>query len=99
VGRRADLEPRISHSDGQTSRDAKLDEELDRWSAMPSTELIARLAEVRNYQIESGGLVYQFEVQILENSDEYVHISVTVDDGRLPFSICPLGKSFTKNKH
>lgn len=53
-----------------------LDLEAKRWSDMSVDELTARLADLQNYQIENGGIVYQFEVQLLEDTDDYVHIVV-----------------------
>jgi hypothetical protein len=61
-----------------------LDMEVKRWSEMSPEQLITELAEVQNYEVESGGKRYQFEVQMLENESDYVHVDVSVDDGRLP---------------
>ena len=77
---------------------AVLDIEVKRWSDMSVDELTSRLTDLRNYQLERGGIVYQFEVQLLENTDDYVHIDVSVDDGRLPYSLRPLGTDFIKKK-
>jgi hypothetical protein len=71
-----------------------LDMEVKRWSEMSPEQLITELAEVQNYEVESGGKRYQFEVQMLENESDYVHVDVSVDDGRLPYSISPLGQAF-----
>lgn len=75
-----------------------LDNEVKRWSEMSASLLIAELVEIHNYELEAEGKRYQFEVEMLENTDEYVHVSVSVDDGRFPFSISPLSHFFTKNK-
>ena len=58
-----------------------LDMEVKRWSEMSPEQLITELR-------------YQFEVQMLENESDYVHVDVSVDDGRLPYSISPLGQAF-----
>jgi hypothetical protein len=78
--------------DRRTEMQELLDQEVARWSGMSAEQVASELAEVKNYQIESNGKIYQFEVQLLENKDDYVHASVAVDDGRLPYSIFPLGR-------
>ena len=75
-----------------------LDSEVARWSAMSWEELSAECLSVRAYQIELESKRYQVEVQLLENTDDYVHVSVSVDDGSLPGSILPLTHSFIKRK-
>jgi hypothetical protein len=37
---------------------------------------------------------YQVEVEVLENTEKFVHVAVSVDDGTLPASIHPLSESF-----
>jgi len=41
---------------------------------------------------------YQVEVQLLENTENYLHVMVAVDDGGLPASILPLTHSFICQK-
>ena len=45
-----------------------------------------------------GNQKYQIEVELLENTDAYVHVMVAVDDGRLPYSIKPLTQTFIQQK-
>jgi hypothetical protein len=75
-----------------------LNAESERRSSMSAEQLIIELRESRDYRIEEAGRTYQFEVELLENTDTYVHVSVAVDDGRLPYSIKPLSKSFIRQK-
>ena len=76
-----------------------LDPEVERWSAMSAEQLIAELSrEEQNYRIKAGQTEYQFEVMLLENTETYVHVSVSVDDLRLPYSIHPLSNSFIVQK-
>jgi hypothetical protein len=72
--------------------------ESERWSSMSAEQLTIELRESRDYRIEQAGRTYQFEVVLLENTDTYVHVSVAVDDGRLPYSIKPLSKSFIRQR-
>ena len=75
-----------------------LDAELKRWSAKSSEQLIAELGEVQAYEIEFENKKYQVEVEILENTEKYIHVLVAVDDGTLPASISPLNASFIREK-
>ena len=75
-----------------------LDAELKRWSAKSSDQLIAELADVQAYEIEFENKNYQVEVEILENTEKYVHVMVAVDDGSLPGAMRPLGESFIREK-
>jgi hypothetical protein len=42
--------------------------------------------------------MYQVEVEILENTEKYVHVLVAVDDGSLPAAMLPLSTSFIREK-
>ena len=42
--------------------------------------------------------MYQVEVEILENTEKYVHVLVAVDDGTLPAAMLPLSASFIREK-
>jgi hypothetical protein len=75
-----------------------LDAETNRWSLMSCERLIAELHDVRAYVVEVDSKQYQVEVQLLENTNAYVHVLVAVDDGSLPWSIVPLTKSFICQK-
>lgn len=75
-----------------------LEAELKRWSAKSSEQLLAELREVEAYETEFENKKYQVEVQILENTEKYVHVMVAVDDGTLPAAIRPLNASFIREK-
>lgn len=75
-----------------------LDSEMARWSAMSWEELATQLREVREYQIEMESKKYQVEVQLLENREDYIQVSVSVDDGSLLGSMLPITHSFIKRK-
>jgi hypothetical protein len=75
-----------------------LDAEVKKWSAKSCEELIAELPDVQSYELEFEGKRYQVEVQLLENTERYVHVIVTVDDGRTPASFHPLSSSFIREK-
>ncbi|MGA8429562.1 MAG: hypothetical protein WB729_07050 [Candidatus Sulfotelmatobacter sp.] len=75
-----------------------LDAEVRRWSSKSSDQLITELPEVRGYEVEFDGKKYQVEVEILENTEKQIHVSVSVDDGKLLASIRPLSQSFVREK-
>ena len=67
---------------------------MTRWSGMTAAELIDTLRELQNYEVEFEGKNFQVEVQLLENTDRYLHVALAVDDGVLPFAITPASDSF-----
>jgi hypothetical protein len=75
-----------------------LERELKRWNVKSCEQLLAELVEVRTYETEFESNKYQVEVEILENTEKYVHVTVAVDDGSLPASMRPLSASFICEK-
>lgn len=75
-----------------------LDAEVARWSGMSPEQLITELREAQEYQVEVESKQYQVEVQLVENTADYVHIIVSVDDGSFLGSIVPLTDGFIKRK-
>jgi hypothetical protein len=73
--------------------------ELASWAAKAWPQLLADLTDGNvTYEVESDSKRYTVEVDLLENTDAYVHVSVAVDDGRLPESIHPASRSFICKK-
>lgn len=76
-----------------------LDSEVKRWSAKSCDQLVSELPDgVEGYQIEFESKQYNVEVEILENTEEYLNVMVAVDDGSLPASISPLCHSWIRQK-
>ena len=50
------------------------------------------------YEVKFESKKYQVEVEILENTDSYVHVMVAVDDGHLWRAMRPLCSSFICKK-
>jgi hypothetical protein len=71
---------------------------MKRWSAMSCDELISALSDVHAYEIEVESKKYQIEVQLLENTDSYVHVGIAVDDGHFWRAMHPLSSSFICKK-
>jgi hypothetical protein len=76
-----------------------LDAEIKRWEAKSCAQLISDLAgRVTTYERDFDSKTYQFEVQLLENTEAYVHVGIAVDDASLWGAIRPLSSSFIRNK-
>ncbi len=72
--------------------------EVARWSATPWQQIVAQLPEEQNYEVHAGPDTYQVAVNLLEDTDAYVHVVVSVDDCSFWLSCCPLSKSFLVEK-
>jgi hypothetical protein len=75
-----------------------LEAEVKRWSAMSCEQLMSDLHELQAYEVEFESQQYQVEVELLENTETYLHVMVSVDDGSLPASISPSTHSFIRQK-
>ena len=77
-----------------------LAQEVARWSALTADELSAQSGSDYwdCYVVELGGNEYQVEVEILEDTADYIHVLVAVDDGTLPNSIRPECTSFIRRR-
>lgn len=65
---------------------------------MPCAQLTSQLADLQTYEVEFESKKYQVEVQILENTDSYVHVGIAVDDGHFRRAMRPLSSSFICRK-
>lgn len=68
--------------------------ELDQWSKKGFAQLCSQPKTGVTYVSEVEEGVYQTEVTVLESTDEYCHVGVSVDDMTLWRSIKPLSTSF-----
>ena len=75
-----------------------MDAEVERWSKMSCPQLILELKDIQAYTVENDSKTYQVEVEMLENTDTYLHVMVAVDDGHLPASFMPLTETFIRQK-
>jgi hypothetical protein len=71
-----------------------LEAEMHIWSALPYDELASRLSKATVYELEQDAQNYQIEIEVLENTPEYVHVAISVDDGSVPASFLPVTDSF-----
>jgi hypothetical protein len=70
-----------------------LQRELSRWSSMSCKDVLAELRARDVYEVVAESKQYQVEVVLLENTPEYLHVSIAVDDGSLPASFFPESES------
>jgi len=75
-----------------------LDGEVRKWSAKSCAELVAELPDEQVYEIEFEGRNHQVEVRILQHTDKHVLVIVSVDDGSIPASFCPLSSTFIRER-
>ena len=76
-----------------------LEAEVKRWSSMPWEKLVSELADEQNYEVTIESTTYQVEVTLVENTDDYVHVLVSVDDGGFLGFLLPLSNTFVIEKH
>ena len=75
-----------------------LQSELSRWSSMSRNDVLAELRTRGVYEVVAESKRYQVEVELLEDTPEYLHLSIAVDDGSLPPSIRPESETFRCRK-
>ena len=75
-----------------------LQREMSRWSSMSSNDVLPELGTRDVYEVVVASRQYQVEVVVLENTPEYLHVGIAVDDGSLPASIRPESESFLCRK-
>ena len=78
----------------KTELESLLDREIEEWSSKSFTKLTEELADVVAYQRGDKTGFHQFEVQMIEQEPEYLHILVSVDDGSFRRSLAPLTRGF-----
>jgi hypothetical protein len=75
-----------------------LEAEIKRWSAMSCDQLISALSDEQVYEIEFESKTLQVEVELLENTESYVHVIISIDDGHWLRAMHPLSSSFIREK-
>lgn len=72
-----------------------LEAEVKRWESQRPSELRITLARPICYEVD-GARNLQCEIQLIEDTPEYLHVSLSIDDGSLPASILPLSATFVR---
>jgi hypothetical protein len=75
-----------------------LDAQVRRWSQIPWEQLVGLLREPQAYEATSDTKKYRVAVDLLEDTDASIQISVAVDDGALTYSALPLCRSVVLSK-
>jgi len=65
---------------------------------MSCSDVLTELRTRDVYEVVADSKLYQVEVELLEDTPEYLHVSISVDDGSLPASIHPEFESFLCRK-
>ncbi len=68
-------------------------ETLD-WAERSPADIVADLAKPQCYHRGAGNTWHEFEVTLLEATDDYIHVKTTVHDGSLVWSLKPIESSF-----
>ena len=76
-----------------------LDAEIKCWEAKSYDQLLSEPAgRVVTYELEFDTTKYQFEVQLIEDTETYIHVGIAVDDASFRGAVRPLSSSFIRNK-
>lgn len=73
---------------------ALLSAETLAWAEREPADIVADLETPRTYQRGAGDTWHEFEVTLLERTNEYIHVKTTINDGSLVWSLKPLAASF-----
>jgi len=65
---------------------------------MSCNQLISALSDEQAYEIEFESKTLQVEVGLLENTESYIHVIISVDDGHWLRAMHPLSSSFICEK-
>jgi hypothetical protein len=74
-----------------------LDAEMKRWEAKSCEQLIFELtSHIVTYERKLNSKKCQFEVQLVEDTETYVHVLIAVDEARLWGAMHPWSSSFIR---
>ena len=71
-----------------------METEIKKWAALSYAQVMSKLPDSECYELEFESRKYQVEVELLENTEQYIHVGLSVDDGSLPASLSPVASSF-----
>lgn len=75
-----------------------LEDEVRRWSAISYSRIHEEIRNRGIYQIASDSEEFQVEVILLEDTETYWHVGLSIDDGRLLTAMRPVCDSFVNRK-
>lgn len=78
--------------------EAQLRELLSRetlaWAERSPAAIVSELAKPQTYHRGTGDTWHEFEVTLLEATDEHIHVKTSVNDGSLVWALEPIEASF-----
>ena len=75
-----------------------LEAQVRRWSHIPWEQIVSLLRDPHAYEATFETKKYQVEVELVENTEAHIRLSVAVDDGAVPRSMLPLTRSIVLSK-
>ena len=73
---------------------ALLAQETSDWAERSPADIVADLTKPQIYARGEGDNWHEFEIVLLEATDEYIHVKTSVHDGSLALSLKPITSSF-----
>ena len=68
-------------------------ETLD-WAERSPGDIVAELAKPQTYGRGTGDTWHEIEVTLLEATDDYIHVKISIHDGSLVWALKPITSSF-----
>lgn len=75
-----------------------LSAEMQAWARKSIDQVITELSESQGYERGIDDLWHQFEVGLLENTPDYIHVGISVDDGSAEYARSPISSSFIMHR-
>jgi hypothetical protein len=75
-----------------------LEAQVRRWSQIPWEQVVSLLRETQAYEATLDTKKFRVAVDLLEENDASIQLSVAVDDGALTYSALPLCRSVVLSK-
>ena len=64
------------------------------WAERSPADIVADLAKPVTCQRGAGASWHEFEVALIEATDDYIHVRTSINDGSLAWSLKPMTSSF-----
>ncbi len=71
-----------------------LSQETLLWAEKSPADIVAELAMPQTYQRGAGDSWHELNVTLLESTDDYIHVKISINDGSIVWALKPLTSSF-----
>jgi len=71
-----------------------LSQETLAWAESSPADIVAELAKPQTYRRGMGETWHEIEVTLLEATDDYIHVKISIHDGSLVWALKPIESSF-----